>query len=171
LDPQAAGFVLVAGTFVQTVFSPVAGRVSDRVSARYVASAGMAVCVLGLLALVFLSESTPYWYIVTALCVLGLGFAFFTTPATHAVMSSVDKSRVGMASAAVAAVRQAGMNMSMGIATMLIALLVGHQAIGSENYADLLTAIRLTFLIFTVLSVFGVAASLVGPRRDDQQPS
>ena len=108
LDPQAAGFVLVAGTFVQAVFSPVAGRVSDRVSARYVASAGMAVCVLGLLALVFLSESTPYWYIVTALCVLGLGFAFFSTPATHAVMNSVHKSRVGTASAAVAAVRQAG---------------------------------------------------------------
>ncbi len=163
--------MLVAGTFVQTVFSPIAGRLSDRVSARYVASAGMAVCVLGLLALVFLSESTPYWYIITALCVLGLGFAFFTTPITHSVMNSVHKSRVGTASAAVAAVRQAGMNMSLGIATMLIALLVGHQSIKSANQADLLTAIRLTFLIFTVLSVFGVAASLVGPRRDDQQPS
>jgi MFS family permease len=168
LDPQAAGFVLVAGTFVQTVFSPIAGRMSDRISARYVASAGMAVCVLGLFALVFLGESTPYWYIIAALCVLGLGFAFFSTPVTHAVMNSVHKSRVGMASASVAAVRQAGMNMSMGIATMLIALLVGHEAIEPENYPDLLTAIRLTFLIFTVLCVFGVAASLVGPRRQDE---
>jgi MFS family permease len=168
LDPQTAGFVLVAGTLVQTVVSPIAGRMSDRINARYVSSAGMAVCVFGLLALVFLGESTPYWYIITALCVLGLGFAFFTTPVTHAVMNSVHKSRVGMASAAVAAVRQAGMNMSMGIATMLIALLVGHEAIEPENYPDLLTAIRLTFLIFTVLCVFGVAASLVGPRADDE---
>jgi predicted MFS family arabinose efflux permease len=87
---------------------------SDRISARYVASAGMAVCVLGLFALVFLGESTPYWYIIAALCVLGLGFAFFSTPVTHAVMNSVHKSRVGMASASVAAVRQAGMNIAWG---------------------------------------------------------
>jgi MFS family permease len=166
LDAQTAGLVLVAGIFVQAVCSPVAGRLSDRVKARYVASAGMALCVFGLLALVFLGETTAYWYIITALCVLGLGFGLFATPITHAVMESVDKSRVGMASATVAAVRQAGMNMSMGVATMMIALSVGHQTIAPQNYPELLTAIRLTFLIFTVLSAVGVAASLVGPRRD-----
>jgi MFS family permease len=169
LDAQTAGLVLVAGTLVQAAFSPVAGRLVDRVSARYVASVGMVLCVFGLLPLVFLGDTTPYWYIVTALCVLGLGFAFFSTPITHSIMGSVDRSRVGMASAAVAAIRQAGMNMSLGVATLILALMVGQEVIRPANYPELLAGIRLTFLIFTVLCVFGVAASLVGPRRQGEE--
>ena len=110
------------------------GRLSDRVEARYVATAGMVFCALGLFALIFLGETTPYWYVVGALCLLGLGIAFFATPIIHAIMGSVDKSRVGMASATVAAMRQAGMNMSMGVATMVIALLVGQVVIVPATY-------------------------------------
>ena len=165
LDPQKAGLVLIAGAFFQTVFSPVAGRLSDRVEARYVASAGMVFCALGLLALVFLGETTPYWYVVGALGLLGLGVAFFATPIIHAIMGCVDKSRVGMASATVAAMRQAGMNMSMGVATLVIALVVGQVEIVPGTYPQLLTSIRLTFLIFTVLCVAGIVLALAGPRR------
>jgi MFS family permease len=166
LDPQTAGLLLVAGAFVQTAFSPVAGRLSDRLEARYVATAGMVFCFLGLLLLVFLGETTPYWYIITALCLLGLGIAFFASPITHTIMGSVDKTKVGMASATLAAARQAGMNMSMGIATCVIAVVVGQTVIKPSVYPELLTSIRLAFLIFTVLSALGVMAALVGPRRE-----
>jgi hypothetical protein len=44
-----------------------------------------------------------------------------------------------------------------------------------ENYpqlrAPLLTTIRVSFVIFTVLCVVGIAASLVGPRQADTPPS
>jgi MFS family permease len=169
LSPGTAGLVLAAGSLVQAVSSPVAGRLADRVPARYVASGGMGLTVLGLLALVFLGPATPYWYIILFLCVLQIGLAFFSTPITYSIMGSVDKSRVGIASATIAAVRQAGQNLSLGLATMLIALYVGTLKIQPENYpqlrAPLLTTIRLSFLIFTALCVLGIAASLVGPRR------
>ena len=171
LNPQTAGFVLVTGTFVQAVFSPVAGRLADRVEARYVASAGMAVCVLGLFALSFVGTTTPYWYIITMLCVLGLGFAFFSSPITHAVMSSVDRQWVGVASATLATMRLAGISMSLGIATLVLAIEVGRQAIQPSDYPQLLSSVRLSFLIFTALCVCGLAASLVGPRHRDDGPS
>ena len=44
LDAQTAGFVLVTGPFVQAAVSPVAGRLADRLEARFVASTGMALC-------------------------------------------------------------------------------------------------------------------------------
>ncbi|MFH1833474.1 MAG: MFS transporter [bacterium] len=170
LNPQTAGFVLVTGTFLQAVFSPVAGRLADRVKARYVASAGMAVCVLGLFGLSFVDTSTPYWYIITMLCVLGLGFAFFSTPITHTVMGSVDRQWVGVASATLATMRLAGLSMSLGIATLVLAIEVGRQAIEPADYPQVLSSVRLSFLIFTALCVCGVAASLVGPRRRDDGP-
>ncbi len=164
LNAQTAGFVLVTGTFVQALASPWAGRLCDRLPARYVASTGMGFCVLGLLALVFLGDQTPYWYVILALCALGFGFGLFSTPATHIVMGSVDKRWLGVASATIAAVRQAGMSLSTGVAALLLAVLVGRKAIKPEDYPALLTSVRLTFLIFTALCVVGVAASLVGPR-------
>ncbi len=164
LDPQAAGLVLVTGTVVQTAFSPVSGRLSDRVQARYVASAGMGVCVLGLLALVFLTATTPYWYIIATLCVLGLGFAFFATPIIYAIMGSVDRRYTGVASATIGTMRLTGQNISMGLATLVLAVVVGSHPIGPADYGNVLTSVRITFAIFTVLCVVGVAASLVGPR-------
>jgi EmrB/QacA subfamily drug resistance transporter len=164
LDPQAAGLVLVSGTVVQTVFSPVAGRLADRVQARFVASAGMAVCVLGLGAFVFLSEETAYWYIITTLCVLGLGFAFFATPIIHAIMGSVDRRYTGVASATIGTMRLTGQNISMGLATLVLAVVVGSHPIEPADYSNVLTSVRITFAIFTVLCIIGVAASLVGPR-------
>jgi MFS family permease len=166
LDPQTAGLLLVAGAFMQTALSPVAGRLCDRLEARYVATSGMVFCFVGLLLLVFLGESTPYWYVVVALCLLGLGIAFFASPITHTIMGCVDKTKVGMASATLAAGRQAGMNMSMGIATCVIAVVVGRTVIEPSVYPQLLTSIRVAFLIFTVLSAIGVVAALVGPRRE-----
>ena len=170
LNPQTAGFVLVTGTFLQAALSPVAGRLADRVNARYVASAGMMVCALGLFALSFVGTTTPYWYIITMLCVLGVGFAFFSSPITHTVMSSVARQSVGVASATLATMRMAGISMSLGIATLVLALEVGREAIQPTDYPQLLSSVHLSFLIFTGLCLCGVAASLVGPRRQEQKP-
>jgi EmrB/QacA subfamily drug resistance transporter len=165
LNAQKAGLVLVTGTFVQVLIAPMAGRLADRLPARYVASAGMAVSVLGLLGLSFVGENSPYWYVITMLCVLGAGIALFATPNTTAIMGSVEPRWVGVAAATIGTMRQAGMSMSMGLATLVLALEVGRHEIVPADYPRLLTSIRLSFLIFTALCVVGVGASLVGPGK------
>jgi len=167
LMAQTAGLVLVTGTVVQTIFAPFAGRLADRVQARFVAAAGMAVCVLGLGGLVFLGGGTAYWYIIASLCVLGLGFAFFSSPIMHAIMGSVERRYAGVASATIATMRMTGQNVSMGLATLLLSVFVGRHSIGVADYPDLLTSIRVTFAILAVLCLLGVGAALVGPRRGE----
>ncbi len=171
--PETRGRALglnVAGTFFQTAFSPVAGRLSDHVEARWVASSGMALCTLGLLAFVFLGQETPYWYIIATLSMMGLGFAFFASPITHSVMGSVDKRYYGVASATLGTMRLAGQNISLGIATLVLAIVVGRHVIEPADYPNLLTSVRICFAIFTCLCVVGVAASLAGPGRGERAP-
>lgn len=174
LTQDIAGLILAAGSLVQAVTSPFAGRLCDRVDARYVASVGMGLTVVGLFALIFLGPATPYWYIAVALCVIGLGFGFFSAPITHVVMGSVDQSQVGMASATMSSLRQVGMNVSVGISTMLIALYVAplRLDITPDNYpalrAPFLSTVQVSFIIFTALCAVGVVASLVGPRKGTQ---
>jgi len=53
-----------------------------------------------------------------------------------------------------------GQMMSMGIAMMLISLYIGKQPISPATYPGLIAAMRTGFMIFSVLSVFGIFASL-----------
>lgn len=164
LNAMTAGFVLVIGLFLQAAFSPVAGRLVDRVPARLVASGGMCLCVLGLVGLAFIGETTPYWHLIPLLCLLGIGFAFFAPAITHAVMGSVERRDVSVAAAVLATVRMAGQNISLGVATLVLALVVGKHEIQPGDYPHVLTSVRITFGIFAALCAFGVAASLVGGR-------
>ncbi|MBC7293492.1 MAG: MFS transporter, partial [Thermoleophilia bacterium] len=129
-----------------------------------VASAGMGLCVLGLLALAFVGSHTSYAYIILTLCVLGLGFAFFSSPNTHTVMGSVEKQFVGVASATLATMRLAGQNVSLGLATLVLALVVGRHEIMPADYPQVLSSVRITFALFTALCVLGVATSLLRGR-------
>jgi MFS family permease len=165
LNEQSAGFVLVTGTFVQAAASLPAGRLADRINGRFLASTGMAMCVVGLFAFAFLRGDTPYWYIITTLCILGLGFALFASPITHTIMGSVEKRYVGLAGATLATMRVSGQSISTGIATLVLAIVVGRHAVGPADYPNFLTSARITFAIFAALCVVGVAASLVGPRQ------
>jgi MFS family permease len=172
LNAQTAGLVLVAGVAVQALFSPVGGRLSDRVQARWVASGGMALCTLGLLALSFLVVDTPYWYIALGLILLGLGYAFFSGPNQSSIMSSVEQRFVGVAGATVGTMRLVGQAMSIAMATMVLGVVVGTQTIQPADYPDLLSAIRVTFVILAALSVVGLAASLArGPTHAHEKPA
>ncbi len=165
LDAQTAGFVLVAGPFVQALVSPIAGRLADRLEARLVAATGMALCAAGLFAFTVLRETTSYGYVIAVLCVVGLGFGLFSSPIIHTVMGSVDRRYVSVAAATSSTMRVAGQSFSMGIAALVLAVVVGRHEISAADHVNLMTSIRTTFLIFASLCVVGVAAALIGPGR------
>jgi EmrB/QacA subfamily drug resistance transporter len=159
LAPEFAGLLLVAQPAVQTVFSPVAGRLSDRVEPRLVASAGMALTTAGTAIFVFLSPETPLPFIVAVLLLLGLGYGLFSSPNTNAIMSSVEPRHYGVASSMVATMRAIGQLTSIAIAMMIFSVVLGRVQVTPEVYPSLLSAIRFTFLVFAALSAFGVFAS------------
>jgi MFS family permease len=168
LSAQTAGFVLITGVALQAGFSPVAGRLADRVQARWLASFGMGLCFLGLLALSFLRAESSYGFIIVALCLLGLGYAFFSGPNQASIMGSVERRQVTVAGASLGTMRVIGQSMSIAIATLVLALVVGRQDIRPADYPALLTAARISFAIMTALCLLGTAVSLVRgplPRR------
>jgi MFS family permease len=145
---------------MQAIFSPAAGRLSDRIESRIVASAGMALTATGLLLLIFLGPSSPLWYIIGSLMLLGLGFALFSSPNTNAVMSSVERRDYGVASATLGTMRLTGQMLSLGTAMLLFALFIGPVQITPEVYSAFLTAMRTAFTLFAALCFLGIFASL-----------
>ena len=121
----------------------------------------MALTTLGLFMLVFLAESTPLWYILMSLVVLGIGFGLFSTPNINAIMSSVEKKYLGVASGMNGTMRLIGQTFSMGIAMMLFAIFIGPVEITPAYYPEFLTSVHYTFVIFTILCLFGIWASVM----------
>lgn len=159
MSAQTAGVVLVTQPAVQALFSPFAGRLSDRVEPRIVASAGMAITVVGLFACSLFAYNTSLSLIVGALAVLGLGFALFSSPNTNAIMGSVDRRFYGVASGVVATMRVMGQMLSMGITLLAFALFLGSARISEEHYRLFLKSLHLLFVSFACLCLVGVVAS------------
>lgn len=160
LTPGNAGIVLVAMPVVQAVFSPLAGRLSDRIEPRLLASTGMALTAAGLLLLVFIGIETALWYIIVCLILLGAGFALFSSPNINAVMSSVDKKSLGVASATLATMRLTGQMFSLGIAMLLISLFMGRVQVTPEVYPQYVQSLQTAFAVFTALCIGGIFASM-----------
>jgi EmrB/QacA subfamily drug resistance transporter len=164
LSPQQAGLILVAQPVVMALFSPLMGRLSDRIEPRLVASIGMAITFVGLCPFVFLTNKTSLTWIMGNLMLLGLGFAFFSSPNTNAVMSSVARRSFGIASATVATMRVLGQMFSMGIAMLLFALFIGRAEIRLINYPQFLVSVKTAFTIFALLCFVGIFFSLARGR-------
>lgn len=156
LSPRSAGTILVAQPAVMAIFSPIAGRLSDRIQPRYLTTIGMSMCTIGLAAFAFLSLSTSVWIIVFLLLWLGLGFALFSSPNMNTIMSAVSKSQYGLASGTSATMRVLGQIVSMTIATLFFAAFIGNQAIETVPNHLFISAIRWGFLTFSLVSVVGI---------------
>lgn len=162
LLPSASGglLILVSQPLMQAIFSPGAGKLSDRIEPRVVASMGMALTALALSAFIFLDETTEFVHIVAALVVLGIGLALFSSPNTNAIMSSVEKKYYGVASGMVTTMRSVGMMTSMAISMQIFAVVMGRVQVAPDNFPQFLVSVKMIFAIFAVLCAVGVFASL-----------
>jgi EmrB/QacA subfamily drug resistance transporter len=161
LDPQEAGLIMIAAPVVQAFLSPIAGRLSDKIEPFKLAGIGMGVTAISLIPFIFVSESTSIAYIVASLGLLGIGLAFFSSPNTNAIMGSVDRTNYGVASSTIGTMRLTGQMLSMGIAMTIFALNLGTSEIVPILYPNLLASIRTSFVIFFIICLPGVAASMI----------
>jgi EmrB/QacA subfamily drug resistance transporter len=159
-DARTAGFIMIAQPVMMALLSPLAGKLSDRYNPGVIASYGMGLTAAGLVMLCLVNEKSPLILIICLLMIMGVGFALFSSPNSNAIMSSVKKNHFGVASGVVGTMRMVGQMLSMGIAMMLISLYLGKEQINPSNYQGLLSAMRTGFIVFSVLSVMGIFASL-----------
>ena len=165
LSPRTAGMILIAQPVMQAMFSPYAGRLSDRIDPRKVAAVGMSCTVIGLLCFAFLADGTPLWLVICTLALHGFGFALFSSPNTNAIMGSVDTRLYGVASGVSSTMRLLGNSFSIGIAMLIFSLYVGQVQITPERYHAFLKSVRVIFVMFFFFSGFGVFASLAPAER------
>lgn len=160
VTPATAGLIMMAQPLVMTALSPLAGRSSDRVEPRVLASLGMALTALALGGLATLDAASPLLATIGCLLLTGLGFSLFSSPNANAIMSAVARGAYSQASSAMSVMRVLGQLTSMGVVAMVFAVLLGPVAITPVIYADLGHAISICFALGSALCALGVFLSL-----------
>ncbi|MDU9377040.1 Riboflavin transporter RibZ [Methanocorpusculaceae archaeon Sp1] len=154
LTPMEAGFVMMAMPVVQMIFSPITGKLSDKIDGRIIMTAGLIVTGIGMALFGFIGTDYNQIGIIINLAVVGFGIALFGAPNTNLVLGSVERKDNGSANSILATTRQMGMVVSMAIATCFILLFYSN-----NSGVGLVAAMHATFAVSAVLSF---AAAAVG---------
>ena len=122
--PHKAGLFMTAIPLTTFVIAPIAGRLSDRVGSRWLSSIGALFGAIGLFGMSGvvgpdLHSTIGPAAIVVALSFAGLATGLFQAPNNNAIMGAVPPSKLGVASALLATVRNLGLVTGTGLATTL----------------------------------------------------
>jgi len=160
LNPLEAGTILDVIPAVTVIFSPLTGRVSDRIAPRILASAGIGGIAVALLFLSTLSVTTAAGFTALYLVILAGGVALFVAPNTNAAMNAIDRHSYCVGSATLVTMRLIGQTLSVALIGVFSTSYVADVVLGPTNYPVHLTSINATFLLFAALSLVGFACSL-----------
>ncbi|MDR0900065.1 MAG: MFS transporter [Methanobrevibacter sp.] len=161
-DPQIAGLILIVTPAVMAIISPFAGRLSDKIDPQILAAIGMGFVSVALFILVFLDGNTPISVILIAMFLQGIGYGLFSSPNINAIMGSVPRKLSSVASAAVSTMRVIGQTLSLGMLTVIFAVVMGSVQILPQYFPQLIESSQIACIISTILCIIAIMASLVG---------
>ena len=157
---QTAGLILIAQPLMQALFSPMMGKLSDRIPPYKLATAGMSFCVVGLILFAMVGLETSIIFIIAALMLSGFGFALFSSPNTNAVMSCVQPKDYSVANSILSTMRSVGQSSSMAVVTIVVGMTMGSQALTAAEPDTLVHTMHIIFSIFIALCLVGVVLSM-----------
>ncbi len=130
-EPLTAGLFLLPMAVAMACSAPVCGRVLARSGPRVpLLIAGAGITAGGVL-LVFVTASSPVWYVLLSCLVLGFGMGWVNAPITNSAVAGMPRARAGTAAGIASTSRQVGSALGVAVAgSILTANLHGPIATG-----------------------------------------
>jgi EmrB/QacA subfamily drug resistance transporter len=161
LDTFNTALILAVQPLAVVILSPLIGRWTDKKSNQGVTIIGSLVCACGLSILALLGGNTPLILIVTGLFLVGVGLGLFSVPTNQNFLKSLTSKYYGVGSATLSTTVFIGQTMSLGILLLILTGFMGNVEIGPSNYTLFLEGLRVSFVLFAILSVAGAVVSYV----------
>lgn len=155
MDSQSAGMLLFISPIIMIFVAPYAGKQSDKHDSRVLSAIAMAVIIATLVILVFLNQ-IPFYMIIAALVLQGIGHGLFSSPNNRFVLTSVDVDDLPDASAFLSSSKEMGKLIGLSLFNVICVIFIGQVEI-SSNVGGLIYSNR---LIMIIASLFAVSALL-----------
>lgn len=174
--PDQVGMILAAGPLTLAMVAPFAGIVSDRIGSRLLTSLGLLVLGSAMLLMRTLTPDSAWTEVIWRLALASLGSALFVTPNSSAIMGSVDAGELGVASGAIALVRNLGMLCGIAVAGAIILTVQNrfcvtaelHRTPEVEHYIFFM-GLKEVFLVSAIVAWCGAFLSSMRVRPGDRE--
>lgn len=107
-NAMIAGLLILPYSITLSIAAPISGRLSGKYGSRYLTLAGPIVYCIALLMFTLYGKNAEMWQIIVASGIMGIGNGLFQSPSNNAIMTSVNKSELGIASGILALSRNMG---------------------------------------------------------------
>ena len=115
LSPLEAGVRFLPATLMIVTFAPLAGRLTDRIGARWLITTGLLLVSTALYWLTTITPSTTYGDIWPSFVLMGFGMALVMSPMSTAAMNAVAESKAGIASGILSMNRMIGGTLGIAV--------------------------------------------------------
>jgi EmrB/QacA subfamily drug resistance transporter len=160
------GATFLPMTVLIILVAPIAGRISDRVGARWLMGTGMVLLSISLLLFGQLERDSSFWGILPGLLVGGFGMAITMAPTTSAAMGSVPIAKAGVGSAVINSMRQVGGSVGIAVMGALVATQLNARTPASPQYPQqFVDGYHLAVHVGAALVLFGAAVSVLTVRH------
>ena len=178
---SVSGLLILSQPLLMAVLSPFSGHLSDKIGSRVLATGGMVAIAVGMVLLAAMPTTAPVWQVAGDLAVVGLGMAAFSAPNTSAIMGSVRRDQLSVASAFIGTMRTTGQALSVallgGIAASQLGRLggrllfthghgAGAAGLAAQAVSGYAQGYRYAMLAGAVLALVGAAVSLTRGAQD-----
>lgn len=169
--PSSTGLLLMISPLVLSVVAPLSGHLSDKIGSEILTFIGLAVTSLGLLLMATLNEHSSVTSMIVFTGLMSMGSGLFQSPNNSLVMSTVPRSKLGIAGSVNALVRNLGMVFGIALSTTLLynrmSSKIGHTVTdyvvgrndafiyGMKTVYITACAISMVGVILTALRLFG----------------
>jgi DHA2 family multidrug resistance protein-like MFS transporter len=117
------------------VVAPIAGRLSDRISAGKLGGVGLCVLGVGLATLLGLPDHPVWWSVAWRVAMCGGGFALFQAPNNRLLMASTPRERSGAGSGVLSTARLLGQTLGAALVAVMFGLTMAGGVVAGANAA------------------------------------
>lgn len=153
-----SGLLILPYSVTLSFIAPISGRLSGKYGSRYLTLAGPVVYIIALLIFTTFDKNTPIWEIVMASGIMGIGNGLFQSPSNNAIMTSVQKEELGIASGILALSRNMGNILGVAVTITLFETFRDMFLSGGQIYETAFLRSYHTTMWFGIL--FGAACLL-----------
>lgn len=117
--PLVTGLLTLPYAIALTITAPISGNTAGKYGSRWLTVSGPFCMVLGLLLFTLCDQNTSVIQLILASAIMGMGNGLFQSPSNMAIMSSVKKNELGIASGILALSRNMGNILGVAITITL----------------------------------------------------
>jgi len=168
MTPSSAGLIMMVSPIILSVVAPMSGYISDRVGSEVLTFLGLIGTSLGLFLISTLNQYSHLGALIVFIAIMSMGNGMFQSPNNSLVMSTVDKSNLGIAGSINALVRNLGMVFGISLSTTLLYSLmskkIGYHVTGYIDGKDDVFVYGMQYVYISAAIICVIGAMLTAYR-------